>query len=61
MTLNEAIKHCEEIATGTSECAVEHKQLAEWLKELEQYQKQKRKEEEKIDEMLEVLSASTKE
>lgn len=34
MTLEEAIAHCEEKALGTSECAAEHKQLAEWLEEL---------------------------
>ena len=40
MTLDEAIKHCEEVADGMTEqgkcaeCAAEHKQLAEWLKEL---------------------------
>jgi hypothetical protein len=55
MTLDEAIKHCEEVAEenekkarklndGTmstrikcEECASEHRQLAEWLKELEVY------------------------
>jgi len=35
MTLEEAIKHCEEVAdNNTCECAMEHRQLAEWLKEL---------------------------
>jgi hypothetical protein len=34
MTIEEAIKHCEEKASGCSECAKEHAQLAEWLKEL---------------------------
>ena len=40
MTLEEAIKHCEEIAKEcelrerTTVCAEEHYQLAEWLKEL---------------------------
>lgn len=33
MTLEEAIIHCEEKA-DCSECGKEHKQLAEWLKEL---------------------------
>lgn len=55
MTLEEAIKHCEEVAEendkkarklndGTmstrikcEECASEHRQLAEWLKELKAY------------------------
>lgn len=54
MTLDEAIKHCEEIAetqewmSGTydddsmgaklcKECASEHRQLAEWLRELKAY------------------------
>lgn len=34
MTLDEAIKHCEEKSCGNNECSKEHKQLAEWLKEL---------------------------
>lgn len=35
MTLEEAIKHCEDRAKADcSECAAEHRQLAEWLKEL---------------------------
>lgn len=37
MTLDEAIKHCEEKANGCDACAEEHKQLAEWLKELKGY------------------------
>ena len=54
MTLDEAIKHCEEVAENQEwlsesydddsmgaklckECASEHRQLAEWLKELEKY------------------------
>ena len=53
MTLDEAIKHCEEIAEEQEklckvndsfnfsqpkwkECAEEHRQLAEWLKELKE-------------------------
>ena len=44
MTLIEAIKHCEEkeqeqALNGCFACAEEHKQLAEWLKELAEYQK----------------------
>lgn len=34
MTLEEAIKHCEEKAKGCDACAKEHKELAMWLKEL---------------------------
>lgn len=35
MTLNEAILHAEEKAQSLcGECAIEHKQLAEWLREL---------------------------
>lgn len=39
MTIDEAIKHCEEIGNGgfcedNKACGEEHKQLAEWLKEL---------------------------
>ena len=53
MTIDEAIKHCEEIAMDKTnlaktlwdskekarceECAEEHRQLAEWLKELKLY------------------------
>lgn len=57
MTLDEAIKHCEEvmmenlektkdrnasdpIAINCFECADEHRQLAEWLKELKAYKEQ---------------------
>lgn len=36
MTLDEAIKHCYEKA-DCSECGQEHKQLAEWLEELQRY------------------------
>lgn len=38
MTLDEAIKHCKEKACGNSQCNQEHKQLADWLKELKEYQ-----------------------
>ena len=39
MILDEAILHAEERAqeSSCSECAKEHKQLAEWLKELKTY------------------------
>lgn len=41
MTLNEAIKHCEEKSKKCcSNCAREHKQLAQWLKELKQLRAQ---------------------
>ena len=60
MTLDEAIKHCEEkakeqriIAKNTSysdtyilkcfECAEEHEQLAEWLKELKERRENEQK------------------
>ena len=40
MTLDEAIKHCEEVAENVmhenAECAAEHRQLAEWLRELKE-------------------------
>ena len=55
MTIDEAIKHCEEVATEKEdnarweltstwkdeciECAAEHRQLAEWLKELKSLRK----------------------
>lgn len=42
MTLEEAIMHCEDVANdkcGCAEgCVSEHRQLAEWLKELQGYQ-----------------------
>lgn len=31
MTLDEAVIHCKEKACGNTQCALEHKQLAEWL------------------------------
>ena len=36
MTLDEAIRHCEEVYQKCSnrECAEDHKQLADWLKQL---------------------------
>jgi hypothetical protein len=34
MTLDEAIKHCEEKAQQCGDCGKDHAQLAEWLKEL---------------------------
>lgn len=53
MTLDEAIKHAEEVAEqnewfeknylenkGCKECAEEHRQLAEWLKELKHLREQ---------------------
>ncbi len=54
MTLDEAIKHCEEVAEehtiynfyggyeSCDECAKEHRQLAEWLRELKEYRKVRR-------------------
>ena len=47
MTIDEAIKHCEEVVDSCergnpkkrskAKCASEHRQLAEWLKELKAY------------------------
>ena len=34
MTLDEAIQNCEEKSQCGTDCGIEHKQLAEWLKEL---------------------------
>lgn len=41
MTLDDAIKHCQQIAkeSDCSECANEHKQLAQWLQELKEFKK----------------------
>lgn len=36
MSLDEAIKHCREKSCGNNACALEHKQLAEWLNELKE-------------------------
>ena len=57
MTLDEAIKHAEEVAErletsckrdwmgeDDKRCAEEHRQLAEWLKELKVYWKREQKE-----------------
>ena len=44
MTLDQAIKHCEEKAEcKDGACSTEHAQLAKWLKELKYYRKQKQK------------------
>lgn len=37
MTLEEAITHCKEKACDNTQCALEHRQLAEWLEELQKY------------------------
>ena len=36
MTIEEAIKHCDEKAKCGDACGLEHKQLADWLRELMQ-------------------------
>lgn len=43
MSLDEAIKHCEEVLpiAETAQCAREHIQLRDWLTELKQYRKGK--------------------
>lgn len=60
MSIDEAIKHCEEVAEKNDkiadtfeetlknkiacrECAKEHRQLAEWLRELKAYRKAEKK------------------
>ena len=47
MTLEEAIEHCEEKSVGCDNCANEHRQLSEWLKELKIY-KEKEKENDRV-------------
>lgn len=44
MSLDEAIKHCEEVlpVAETSQCAKEHIQLRNWLIELKEYKEGKR-------------------
>ena len=39
MTLEEAIIHCREKSMGDCPCADDHRQLAEWLEQLQVYQK----------------------
>lgn len=45
MTIDEAIIHCEEVANDRAgcceDCAKEHRQLAEWLKELRVFESRK--------------------
>ena len=44
MTIKEAIKHAEEVADNNcSDCADEHRQLADWLLELVKLREEKRK------------------
>ena len=46
MTLDDAIKHCQQVANKSDcECAKEHKQLAEWLQELKEFKKMQTNEE----------------
>ena len=40
MTLEEAIIHCKEKACDNTQCALEHRQLAEWLIELKKLRSQ---------------------
>ena len=40
MSLDEAIEHCKEKSCGNNACALEHKQLAEWLNELKELRSQ---------------------
>lgn len=41
MTLDEAIRHCEEVSASCNDnkCGLEHNQLKEWLIELKEYRK----------------------
>ena len=41
MTLQEAIKHCDEVINSCNNkgCQLDHKQLKEWLLELQNYKK----------------------
>ena len=41
MTLTEAIEHCETQGREETQCGLEHKQLAGWLKEVEKLQVQR--------------------
>jgi hypothetical protein len=42
MTLDEAIKHCEDKAQQCGDCGKDHAQLAEWLKELKRLKEAER-------------------
>ena len=43
MTLDEAIKHCQEKSCNNTECAKDHQQLGEWLIELKHYREKSKK------------------
>ena len=46
MTLDDAIKHCQQVADESDcECADEHRQLAEWLQELKEFKQMQTNEE----------------
>lgn len=49
MTLDEAIEHCEEKAKCGDSCGMEHKQLAEWLKELKTLREENEKLRQKVE------------
>jgi len=53
MSLDEAIEHCEEKSCGNNACALEHKQLKNWLTELKELKEQKSAWSEEDEEMLE--------
>ena len=48
MTLEEAIKHCKEKACDNTQCAIEYRQLAEWLEELKKYRENAKNEDKGI-------------
>ena len=58
MTLDEAIEHCEEKAKCGDSCGMEHKQLAEWLKELKKYREQEHERREKSQSCFEKMLSS---
>ena len=52
MTLEEAIKHCEAVASAKCDsCGAEHRQLANWLEELRLYREAYKKYKAVFDEM----------
>ena len=60
MTLDEAIRHADEVANRcTGECAADHHQLAEWLRELKQYRERFRELCEKLHACVRSIDASS--
>lgn len=61
MTLDEAILHCEEVASrcDSRKCADDHRQLAEWLKELKERRASELSSAQPVDKDIDVPSTDT--